>query len=405
MNQENLGVINLEFEVDKYDGKTPIFIYGAGVFGEYTLRALEFRGIKPNGFCDRAKCGRDYLGLHIYDYKYLYSMNKPIVLLAVGAQYKNAADFLEKTGIEYLDIYKLCFEDTTYDFVKLSTQARDILYYRRLYLFGKNTYGEKNNLTLFSIDWVITEKCSLRCRDCSNLMQYYHSPKNKSKMEAMNSLTKLLDVVDGIFDVRVIGGEPFMNQEMPYMLEEAVKLDKIQNLSIYTNATILPNEHMIAVMKNNKIKCEISDYGKLSRNLSGFIEIMEKENIRYHVVNIDEWHELGPLKNRNMTIEEMKKIFSQCYCNDLLTLLDGKVYRCPHSAHGRNLEAIPYHEEDVVDLSSGSREYNRNKLQFMMFEKNYDYACGYCSGRNYHLGSVTPAIQTDHPLEYDKIHE
>lgn len=393
----------MEFDILKYNGESPVVIYGAGVYGEYTLRALEFNGLKPVCFCDRAKSGKDYLGFHVYDYKFIDSLDNPVVLLAVGAAYQNAALFLDELNIQYYDIYKLCFEDTVYDIENLSTQARDIAFYKRLYMFGKNIYRHGESFFLYSIDWVITERCSLRCKDCSNLMQYYQSPKNISKDMALKQLKRLLDIVDGIFDVRIIGGEPFMNPEMYDILYEALNLDRISNFSIYTNATILPDSKMKELLKNDKIKCEISDYGELARNFPKFVEIMENEKIRYHVVRMNEWHALGALKNRDMTEAQMKQLFSHCYCNDLLTLLNGKVYRCPYSAHGRNLNAIPYNEEDEVDLFSGSREYLRSKLKFMIFEKNFDNACGYCSGRNYHLGSVPPAVQISQPLDYKRI--
>ena len=48
---------------------------------------------------------------------------------------------------------------------------------------------------------MITEKCSMKCKDCSNLMQYYENPINsdlnlllKSIDKVMNSVTNFLNL-------------------------------------------------------------------------------------------------------------------------------------------------------------------------------------------------------------------
>ncbi len=98
----------------------------------------------------------------------------------------------------------------------------------------------------------------------------------------------------------------------------------------------------------------------------------------------------------------MKQVFSLCYCNDLLTMVDGKIYRCPYSANGRVLQAIPPFPEDCVDVYEEECAF---KLRKLIFDKDYDNACGYCSGRNFHLGTVEPAVQTREPLTYRKYTE
>ena len=42
--------------------------------------------------------------------------------------------------------------------------------------FSLNASRSSKNLNLNSLDIVLTEKCSLKCKHCSNLMQYYEKP-------------------------------------------------------------------------------------------------------------------------------------------------------------------------------------------------------------------------------------
>ncbi len=396
-----------EFKVITYNlDPRPIIIYGAGIFGEYTLRALEVHGLQPVCFCDRAKAGKEYLNYAVYDYKIIDKYQRPIVLLAAGALFHEIYQFLLECGVkEVYSVYQLVFEDTVLPMDRLSLQGQDIRYYRELYQFGMEYQEDADKFHMFSLDWVITTKCSLRCRECSNLMQYYKDPQNMKKEQLQSELKKVLEIVDGIMDVRVIGGEPFMHPQMAEIMEPFLDDPQIHNFSIYTNASILPNQKMLSVLKHPKVKCEISDYGEIVKNFSQFVELMHKEGIRHRIVKMDEWHKLGKLADRKSTEEGMRRIFENCYCNDLITLLAGKIYRCPYSANGRLLDAIPYKEEDVVDLNSGTVYYLRYKLRYLLFEKKFDFACGYCSGRNNHLGTVQPAEQAEQPLDYLKYYD
>jgi len=57
-------------------------------------------------------------------------------------------------------------------------------------------YLNPDKLFLRSIDLIITERCSLKCQGCSNLMQYYEKPKNCDT----NLLLKLIDVFFKVID-------------------------------------------------------------------------------------------------------------------------------------------------------------------------------------------------------------
>jgi organic radical activating enzyme len=390
-----------EFRISEYDGERPIIIYGAGVFGEYTLRALQSHGVEPLFFCDRLKAGKEYLGKKVYDYTAIGQTKHAIVLLAVGTRLTEVYQFLLQKGIsEIYGVYELIFKESTLPLDILSLQARDIVYYEQLYLFSKNAANGSGGLRVYSIDWVLTEKCSLKCRDCSNLMQYYEHPMNFNADKLVADLEKLLSFVDEIMDVRVLGGEPFMHPKIAEIMQKELDNPKIRNFSIYTNATILPDEKMVPILKNRKVKCEISDYGALAKNFHEFVGLMQREHIRHHIVQACEWYKMARLQNRGLSIEELKETFAECYCNDTVTLLDGKVYRCAFSANGRRLEAIPYVEDDVVDLYGCGDIVE--KLKKLIYEKKYDIACGYCTGRNPRFGMTEVAVQIKESLSYEK---
>ena len=53
------------------------------------------------------------------------------------------------------------------------------------------------------MDVVITERCSLKCKDCANLMQYYEKPQNSDLEILFKSLDRMMECVDQIYEFRV----------------------------------------------------------------------------------------------------------------------------------------------------------------------------------------------------------
>ena len=100
--------------------------------------------------------------------------------------------------------------------------------------------------------------------------------------------------------------------------------------------------------------------------------------------------------------EEIKHLFNNCCNSDLVSLLHGKLYRCPFSANGVNLNAIPKNNSDEVDLldDSLSIKETREQIKKLCYEKEYLTACYYCNGRDYSSTNIQSAQQTKKPLEF-----
>lgn len=391
-----------EFDVSNYDKRTKIVILGAGSFGEYTFRALQNNGIKPVCFCDRKKNGRLFFDLPVVDYDYLSSPEAKIILIAIGAAYYESEEIIKKYPHHFFySIRKLVFKDGNLEPALFSGELKNLAYFEKLYVFGQRFQKEKKELKLFHLDWIITEKCSFRCKDCANLMQYYKNPINFSINDLWTGMDRFLSLVDEILDVRVLGGEPFMNPQMAKIIERYLNNSKIGLFTIYTNASIQPNAEMLRLLQSERVRCEISDYGEISKNLDSFIKTLKENGVCYHVVKPTYWLSLGKLENRGYNDFERQQVFANCQCRDLYSLVGKELFRCPVSAHGRRLEAIPYNENEVIDLFDQDAEVKR-KIRDMIYTACSDDACGYCSGRNDQTERVAPAIQTKVPLEYKK---
>lgn len=169
------------------DSKSKIYIFGADIAGKIMLKILRLKGIDVEGFVDnnKNKCNLSIDGLPV-----LHSS------LALGIVPKTAVFLIASTYIsdiiiqlEDLGYYHWCpivefirENDFTYYQDVLKGELRknhsggeftkdfDIFVLQNM-VNSQEKYLDPNILFIRSVDLILTEKCSLKCVDCSNLMQ------------------------------------------------------------------------------------------------------------------------------------------------------------------------------------------------------------------------------------------
>ena len=94
---------------------------------------------------------------------------------------------------------------------------------------------------------------------------------------------------------------------------------------------------------------DITNYGHLSRNHDNLIDLCKRENIPF-LTTIPKWTDSGRINYQEKSEEKLKFMFKNCCTNDYMTLLNGKLYRCPFSANTMNLKAIPIKDNEYIDL-------------------------------------------------------
>ena len=258
--------------------------------------------------------------------------------------------------------------------------------------------------TLVYLDIVITECCTLRCRNCSNLMQYYHDPENLDVEETIIALRKLLASFR-VVQLKILGGEPFVCQKnlmrmLEYLKQEA--LDRVDEIVIITNGTVIPSEECLSLIKDTpKTKILFSDYGEVSSRLKELMDICRQEAIDCEVVETEYWWDFGGLTPKDEKESKTQCRYDMCYsrkhCN---TLYRGKFYLCPRQAHGVHLGVLPDVETENVDILRG--EYDdpdtlRAAVYDLIDRKKYISMCK-CCGCDSEI-KIPRAVQSERPLD------
>lgn len=386
----------IPFELNKTASGQPVIIYGASVYGELAYYALAELGITPDYFCDRARTGK-YFGIEIIHPEKLNQLQDANIIIA-------SCDYFDEIRIQLLgqgcrnlfDMRSLLSMRLPTE--KMTERAKAMYAYAQVY---DDVAEHQGMLNFHRLQFVVTERCSLRCRDCMHLMQYYKKPQDIDLDTSCRQFDHLLSLVDNVSELRVLGGEPFMNKEVYRVLDHYAASPKIETITVYTNGTIVPNEQNLKSLQNEKIIVNISDYRHNQERIRNVVAKLEEYHVKYFLRQYDSWQDCGDISERGYTKEEKEKLFMNCFERGCYTFYKGQLHRCPRSVHAMNLGAMPDVKEDYVDFSDETLNDDILKQQLHKLRaKTWIEACNYCSGPDIWSQSVTPAIQAKQPLAY-----
>ena len=223
---------------------------------DLTFEALKEKNIKVDYFCDSDSAKKQKIQIEntkVISPSDLDKFNKNInIFVSAHIYFSSIVPFLENKGFK--NLYKSTDLLASTDMEKVYkpdwasqvgignlpyiTVNRLVDYYNKMGL--KEDYIKDDKLNLKTIDIQVTERCSLKCKDCSNLMQYYKKPQNSEINVLFKSIERFMECIDNLDEFRVLGGDPFMNKELYKIINKLVTYEKCKRIVVYTNAKIVP---------------------------------------------------------------------------------------------------------------------------------------------------------------------
>lgn len=263
------------------------------------------------------------------------------------------------------------------------------------------------------VEIVLTTKCTLRCESCNNLMQYFTS-KNQyicTLDGILESLDRLLENVESIQRLRIIGGEPLIFKDLPQLVNAIEKRRKIRAFDIATNGTIVPKDELLHAFKNAKRfrKVSISDYSsspnlKIPLQQEALFKKLKEYGISYSFLTGGIWYRVEKIYKRNRTKEGVIENFLACQmpCVSLMSGDKGKdemrenghIFVCPIASSLSKLKGIEEFSGDYITLEKGDL---RGKI-LSFYAQDYFKACDYCQDYSKPRVDIQAAIQTDEVL-------
>lgn len=275
------------------------------------------------------------------------------------------------------------------DMKKKNLYERNLMTYIQADSYGQNRlivllqyYMNKiftHNIYLKYIEIPITTKCTLNCKECCNLIQYYQEPYHISTADIIRDVRKLSNVTKGILQLRLLGGEPLLHPELVRIVRQLLRFDNIKSIQIVTNGTLLLDEKMVRLLRKNKrVSIDISNYEEKSIKKKELIEQLKANHINYFTQKERIfWTAQADFSYRNRTGEQLKAVLPKCNM-DCISMLNGKIHLCPRSSHGMDLGIIPNNPSDYCDLRQNKSMKEYRKSLYRLLNTTNISACNYC---------------------------
>jgi organic radical activating enzyme len=371
-----------------------LIIFGAGTYGEIALRALEQIEIKPDFFADRTLAGKEYYGIPVIHPSQLAEYQTAAILIASFSYFSSMEEELYEMEAKYIYDISYLLSVPVPDGL-LSEHARD----------GKNNHvlyesvaTKRGELVLSICDITVTEKCTLRCRGCSHLTSWYQNPEHIDAKSIIESYDRLLEVVDEVIDMRLVGGEALLYPELDKLIIRYLDHPKIRNITIQTSGTVMPDKeqlHRLREYQKKKLRIRISSYEACKERVNKFVALLDQEHIAYTVRHSTYWCDFGNLDKRDESEEQVKSKYQSCTIAKSFNFYRGKLYSCGRSAHGVGLGYMPVGDGDCVDFTENEISINdkHKQIKELIYLKEFITACYYCNGAKYHLADLPAGVQ------------
>lgn len=236
---------------------------------------------------------------------------------------------------------------------------------------------------------LVTTYCNLNCRDCADLIPKRERRHYKPE-DIKEDLEKVLQAVEYIEEVLVIGGEVLLYPWLEEIIDFLGEREKIGKIIITTNCAMKPEEKLLACLKRNKVLVRCSGYLEhvtpdrqevVQRYKDSALELEDLKNMT--------WLSMGNAHKRERTVKELQKVFKTCSMRDCVTLTwGGKIFYCSRQLSASEIELYPDPEEyEYVDVRNTK---NLKEAFRKFYELSYISTCNYCDGISCVTSRIVP---------------
>lgn len=343
-------------------------VYGFGRQGKGYIEQFKKKfnvvRIIDNGACS----GTDYHGIPIVSFNEYISENRndKIIITAAGNAHRSIRSSLLKNGKqEFVDF--------------LDADVFQMVWHWQF----------QNEIYLGRLSIPITERCTLRCKNCITHMPYINKPVDYLYEELCNNMDLMFSLVDHIGCLNIVGGEPFMNpilgKYIHYLKEKYnSKIDKIIMIS---NGTVIPDDSILKELSSNDwFEVRLSDYTSTISYTKRFQEVvvkLDKFKVRYQIEKFEEWLDMG-MPYQNIKVgngpEEIKS--HMIHCNGRCQFYSaGTYYYCSRQWAAEKAFHYESPEGDILVLKDmvGSEQEKKEKLLLYHIGKMSKGYCDYCN--------------------------
>ncbi len=230
-----------------------------------------------------------------------------------------------------------------------------------------------------SIDYLefhVTDNCNLNCKGCAHFSNIVSGKKNTDFLSWEKDMSRLKELVEKIYTIRIMGGEPFLNLELGKFVAKTRELFPQSLIHVVSNGMLLHkvDQDVFRLIRENDVTIDISYYPEVDRDKAA--EILEAENLRYRISTVptDEFLKYMNLKGDS----DIGMAYAGCGFKECHFLYEGKVSVCAFPLLVKYFNEY-FHEN--VDAGCGIDLYSPRLKKGMLrglLNRPVD-ACRYCA--------------------------
>lgn len=229
---------------------------------------------------------------------------------------------------------------------------------------------------LLYLETHVADTCNLKCKGCMHFSNLAVNPNFPDLSEFEKDFKRLSELFSNIFIVRLMGGEPLLNQQLGKYIVIVRRYFPAAEIRIVTNGLLVPKQkpELWEAMRNCHAGMDISPYPPTIERLEEILAVLDKESIPYGTISseLSKFRKSLTLKSNHNPAESAALCGSkQCHF-----LRNGKISKCPlplligdfNSRYGTRMES-----KDIFNIyeEASGRELRRKLESFADF-------CSYC---------------------------
>lgn len=288
-----------------------MYLYGAGRNCKVVMdRILKYYpDIDIQGIIDNYKTG-SYEGIKILtadevktDSKVIITLSNPYALVEVCQQLKHM-------GFKHIYWCHPYSEGNKRDFLKDEC-------------IDAHMWGD---LIFPYVELHISDKCNLNCRACAHFSPLY-TDINADLSVKLNDIRLILKKFSTIAMIKILGGEPLLNEELDRYVVELRKMLPNTFINIVTNGILIPqlSDKTLEAIRNSNVVISITEYNPTVALMSKILDKLKQHNILYNVFPNVHRQKF----NKPLSINSNSKHPRLCISEGCITVADGLVTRCP----------------------------------------------------------------------------
>lgn len=228
----------------------------------------------------------------------------------------------------------------------------------------------RDDIRLCKMDLFITARCTLRCRRCSNLMQYYQTQTDERLEDIALGLERAFSLIDFTDHLLILGGEPTLHPDLAVILDTVARFrEHIGCLVLTTNGTVKPSGDAVDALKRNGVQVRISRYPRIEDRQVEITKYLLSQGLDAEILPC-QW------TARTQRVDGDGSIFFR-HCHRMLqpcvTLRGTKLWYCEFAANAHALGC----DSEYIDLS---RPVSKEDVYDYLDPQKPFGACRYCSG-------------------------